>query len=75
VEDCLFRVPQELLENHSELFRTMFTLPPGGEESEEGRSESKPLYLDGVKKDDFRHFLSVLAVLNYEEGSSKKTIL
>jgi len=74
VEDCLFRIPQELLENHSEVFRTMFTLPAGGdgEESEEGRLESKPLYLEGVKKDDFQHLLSVLSALNYEEISSGK---
>ncbi len=53
----------------------MFTLPTGvdGEESGEGRLESKPLYLEGVKKEDFRHFLVVLSALNYEGISSGKT--
>ncbi|KLO10758.1 hypothetical protein SCHPADRAFT_999369 [Schizopora paradoxa] len=75
VEDRLFRIPQELLETHSEVFRTMFTLPTGqdGGDSGEGRSESKPLYLEGVKKTDFRNFLQVLTALNYEDITPGKT--
>ncbi len=49
----------------------MFSLPPGS-------GGEVPLVLEGIQKDDFRAFLTVLSSLHYEsvtaEGSKAKTI-
>jgi len=59
VDGCLFRVPRKPFETESVVFQDMFSLPSDGQE-QDGTSDARPLYLDGVKKEDFRLFLSVL---------------
>jgi len=53
VEDTYFKVPTLVFESESEIFKTMFTLPPpsGGVE---GQSGNRPIRLEGVKKDGFK---------------------
>ncbi|KIJ66004.1 hypothetical protein HYDPIDRAFT_110124 [Hydnomerulius pinastri MD-312] len=61
VEDCLFRVPRRTIESQSKVFRDMFSLPtpvPNGEM--EGSSNSNPIHLHGIKKDDIKCLLKVL---------------
>lgn len=59
VEDQLFREPKRYFAAHSEVFRTMFTLP-SGETNPEGQSDENPLKLEGISAQDFEHLLSVI---------------
>lgn len=60
VEGCLFKVPRRPFEDQSDVFKSMFTLPPGQNIVVDGMSDDKPLLLENIKKDDFRAFLHVL---------------
>ena len=44
----------------------MFSLPISSDELADGDRDSAPLVLEGIKKEDFRAFLSVLSSLHYE---------
>ncbi|KLO04673.1 hypothetical protein SCHPADRAFT_1003234 [Schizopora paradoxa] len=66
VENRIFRVPKELLETSSSVFKDMFGLPVRKNEAPDGERDSAPLTLEGIKKEDFRAFLSVLSSLHYE---------
>lgn len=54
VEDTYFKVPTLVFEGESEVFNTMFTLPPPPGENFEGQSDDRPIRLDGVKKEGFK---------------------
>lgn len=60
VEDQLFNVPKYHFVRHSEIFRTMFLLPPPKGSDSEGSTDRAPIQLDGVDKMDFQIFLEVL---------------
>ncbi|KLO13797.1 hypothetical protein SCHPADRAFT_827519 [Schizopora paradoxa] len=60
VENMLFKVPRRPFEEHSDVFRAMFTLPPGSQTETDGLSDERPLILQGIKCDDFRPFLKAL---------------
>ncbi|KAF9809200.1 hypothetical protein IEO21_07500 [Rhodonia placenta] len=60
VEDTLYKVPKAHLENGSELFRQMFTLPVSEGCAADGTSDGTPLYLEGVAKTDFAAFLKAM---------------
>ncbi|KLO04620.1 hypothetical protein SCHPADRAFT_896892 [Schizopora paradoxa] len=66
VENRIFRVPRELLETYSDVYKDMFKFPVANDEPADGERDSAPLVLDGIKKEDFRAFLSVLSSLHYE---------
>jgi len=60
VENCLFRVPIEPFEQESTVFRDMFSMPQGSQDTVEGLSDDKPIRLDGVTKHDFEQLLKAL---------------
>lgn len=64
IEDSVFRVPRHGLEEQSEVFRDMFSMPTGHEleeESEqEGGSDENPIRIYGVDKQSFKDLLTVL---------------
>ncbi|KLO04619.1 hypothetical protein SCHPADRAFT_809294, partial [Schizopora paradoxa] len=75
VENRIFRVPRELLETYSNVYKDMFNLPISSDEPPDGERDGAPLILEGIKKEDFRAFLSVLSSLHYESlqrGESKR---
>ncbi|KAJ7072744.1 hypothetical protein C8F01DRAFT_259362 [Mycena amicta] len=64
VEDSIFKVPRHQFERCSEIFASIFTLPPPDQARVEGSDESCPLTLEGVSALDFRRFLKVLYPLD-----------
>ena len=60
VEDTLFKVPRKPFEDQSDIFRSMFLLPPEGNAQHDGVTDDKPVKLEGINKVDFRAFLRVL---------------
>ncbi|KAL5528370.1 hypothetical protein ACEPAF_7506 [Sanghuangporus sanghuang] len=61
VEDCLFRVLKHKLEEHSHVFRNMFSMPtPNDGTVAEGTSDENPICLDMVAKEDFKLLLKFL---------------
>ena len=60
VEDCLFRVPREPLEEESTIFADMFLLPQGEQVMVEGQSDENPIVLQGIEKDEFEPLLKAL---------------
>jgi len=70
VENRIFRAPRELFEQYSVVFKDMFSLPSLDGELQDGERDGKPLVLEGIKKDDFRAFLTVLSCLHYESMAS-----
>jgi len=60
VQDRLFKVPRCYLEQESEVFGNMFQLPVSEDAIADGTSDSHPLHLDGVNKDEFRQLLRVM---------------
>ncbi|KLO04617.1 hypothetical protein SCHPADRAFT_947573 [Schizopora paradoxa] len=66
VENRIFRAPRELFEMYSEVFKDMFSLPKVEDGQSEGESDDKPLFLDGILKDDFHAFLTALSAFDYE---------
>jgi len=49
-----------MLEEESEVFKAMFTLPPSPGEEVEGQIDDKPIHLKGVEKVEFRSLLRLL---------------
>ncbi len=76
VENRLFKVPRELFETYSEVFQNMFSLPGASDSNsdapQDGDGDDKPLFLDGIKKEDFRSFLTVLSARHYEAVTTGK---
>jgi len=70
VEDQLFKVPRHYFEEDSEIFRTMFQLPVPQGEIPDGSSKDKPLYLQGIAKDEFRQLLKVMYPRNFGKAVS-----
>jgi len=60
LDDCLFRVPRHRFEKHSEVFRNMFSMPPGCDSVREGGSDENPIHIAGVDKQSFKYFLEIL---------------
>ncbi|TDL30239.1 hypothetical protein BD410DRAFT_710334 [Rickenella mellea] len=54
VENTLYRLHASLLQQRSPIFRHMFSVPPGTNASE-GKDDSAPICLHGVKSSDFDH--------------------
>lgn len=52
----------------------MFKLPGVGDQQapQDGDRDDKPLFLDGIKKSDFRAFLTVLCAHHYETVTAGK---
>ncbi|KAG9312166.1 hypothetical protein JVU11DRAFT_7457 [Chiua virens] len=69
VEDRLFRVPQQVLESQSRVFRDMFSLPQP--EIVDGSGDDNPIRLEGIGKDEFKRFLEVL----FSMGKPRKIAL
>ncbi|KAF9228863.1 hypothetical protein BS17DRAFT_213769 [Gyrodon lividus] len=68
IEDCLFKVPRDPFETESTVFGDMFLLPVGDLHEVEGLDDSKPIRLDGTKKDDFEQLMSVLLHRTYGQS-------
>ena len=49
-----------VLEEESDVFKDMFTLPPSPGEEVEGQSDDKPIRLEGVKKEEFSSLVKLL---------------
>jgi hypothetical protein len=72
VEDTLFKVPRYLFEESSEIFRDMFLLPTPEGTPYDGSSDEQPLFLEGVRKMDFRRLLWAMDfTLQFESRVSK----
>ena len=64
VENRLFRIPQALLSNNSEVFVDMFRLPQGLDKVPEGSSDTNPIIVpSGITVDEFQYFMRVLLPL------------
>jgi len=64
VENRLFRIPQALLSNNSEVFVDMFRLPQGLDNVPEGSSDTNPIIVpSGITVDEFQYFMRVLLPL------------
>ncbi|KAG2039834.1 hypothetical protein BDR03DRAFT_825379, partial [Suillus americanus] len=59
VEDCLFRVPRDTLESQSDVFRDLFLLPVQADKAE-GCSDTDPIVLEGILKEEFQSLMKVL---------------
>ncbi|KAG2141266.1 hypothetical protein DEU56DRAFT_885326 [Suillus clintonianus] len=59
VEDCLFRVPRDTLEAQSDIFRDLFLLPVDADKAE-GDSDTNPIVLEGILKEEFQSLMKVL---------------
>ncbi|KAI0713673.1 hypothetical protein C8Q76DRAFT_467588 [Earliella scabrosa] len=70
VENVSFCVPRHRFDA-SEVFQDMFTLPTPPDRPGEGSVEENPLFLEGVKVDQFRDFLRVLC---YDISSLPRSI-
>ena len=53
-------MPRYYFERHSEIFESMFALPPPVGQELEGSVDSAPLRLDGVNKVDFQALLEAI---------------
>ncbi|KAJ2929573.1 hypothetical protein H1R20_g7522, partial [Candolleomyces eurysporus] len=60
VEEIIFEVPRYRFSESSEVFETMFDLPPGSEGNVEGRDEGHPIVLEGYQAAHFDALLKVL---------------
>ncbi|OAX41238.1 hypothetical protein K503DRAFT_712991 [Rhizopogon vinicolor AM-OR11-026] len=58
VEDCLFRVPYHALASQSDVFRDLALLPVA--HKAEGHSDTDPIVLEGIKREDFQSLMKVL---------------
>lgn len=59
VEDRLFRVPRDTLESQSDVFRDLFLLPVEADKAE-GYSDTSPIVLEGIMKEEFQSLMKVL---------------
>ncbi|RXW15126.1 hypothetical protein EST38_g10734 [Candolleomyces aberdarensis] len=60
VEEIIFEVPRYRFSESSEVFETMFNLPPGSEGNLEGQDEEHPVVLEGYEAAHFDALLKVL---------------
>lgn len=61
VEDTLFKVPRRTIENDSEIFKDMFSLPPTVQSTViEGSCPEKPIVLEGILECDMMQLMRVL---------------
>lgn len=60
VENTLFKIPRNGFEQESEVFRDMFSLPSGEDESLEGASDGNPIILEDVQAAAFRLLLQMM---------------
>lgn len=69
VEGVLFKVHRFFFQRDSQIFKTMFTLPPPSNVPGpiEGEAEENPIVLQGFKILDFERFLSILYPINFLE--------
>lgn len=59
VEDYLFRVPRDTLESQSDVFRDLFLLPIQADGAE-GCSDTNPIVLEGIQREEFQSLMKVL---------------
>lgn len=59
VEDHLFRVPRDTLESQSDVFRDLFLLPVQADGAE-GYSDTNPIVLEGIQREEFQSLMKVL---------------
>ncbi|PBK86956.1 hypothetical protein ARMGADRAFT_1016986 [Armillaria gallica] len=71
VDGILYQMPRYLLEKHSEIFATMFTLPQEGT-MVEGSDDQHPIELQGISKDDFEPLLNVMLTYGFESPPLKQ---
>lgn len=71
VDGILYQIPRYLLEKHSEIFATMFTLPQEGT-LVEGSNDEHPIELQGISKDDFEPLLNVMLTYGFESPPLKQ---
>ncbi|TBU26986.1 hypothetical protein BD309DRAFT_1021809 [Dichomitus squalens] len=55
----LFKLPRRKFEGDSEVFRDMFTIPPG-DNIAEGQSDEHPLMLESIQAEEFESLLQVM---------------
>ncbi|KAG8889552.1 hypothetical protein FRB98_003821 [Tulasnella sp. 332] len=67
VEATLFKVHRFFFVRHSELFRSMFSLPSGDGKKEEGQCDEHPIHLPIVTAQDFENFLWIFYAPNFGE--------
>lgn len=61
MDDWQYRLPRQIFERTSDVFRTTFALPPPTEtDKAEGSCPENPVHLRGIKKDDFEALLKVM---------------
>ena len=53
MEGTLFKLPHYLFEETSDIFQDMFSLPAPEGTLYDGCSDEQPLFLEGVRKEDF----------------------
>lgn len=58
VEENIHRVFKQCLVEHSQMFKDMFSLPPGS--NAEGTSESNPIVMSGCTNFEFTSLMSIL---------------
>lgn len=71
VQNTLFRVPFEVFETRSEVFRDMFSLPVGAVTATNGKSDDSPIVLEGVEAKDFKALLRLLYPKSYVKRCSR----
>ncbi|PBK74001.1 hypothetical protein ARMSODRAFT_1014325 [Armillaria solidipes] len=71
VDGVLYQMPRYLLEKHSEIFATMFTLPQEGT-MVEGSDDQHPIELQSISKDDFEPLLNVMLTYGFESPPLKQ---
>jgi hypothetical protein len=69
VDDCLFRVPKRYLQQHSEVFASMFALPQFAPQVE-GQSDETPIRLDGAPLEEFEALLDMIYTHEFGHQSS-----
>ena len=55
----LYKVPRRKFEEGSEVFRNMFTMPPGNDGAD-GESDERPLVLESIQTDAFESLLQAM---------------
>ena len=60
VENEVYKVPLCAFLKESEVFRNLFLLPRGDNEDVDGKSDARPLVLEGISSKDFSSLLKVL---------------
>ncbi|KAG8994017.1 hypothetical protein FRB94_010193 [Tulasnella sp. JGI-2019a] len=70
VETTLFKIHRFFFIRHSEIFQSMFTLPPGEGNTAEGQCDEVPIYLPGTTAQEFEHFLWIFYSPDFGEYSA-----